>query len=164
MFVFNASQDTHRYGSSTSNHRIENWWSHLRKDFTTWVIVFFKDLVNNRILIPGNHIHLECSWFVFSPLLKKELDEFSYYWNSHFIRRSRHDSISGIPDVLFYLPKESGYSNQRHDVTTDEIENVLRHRDIVREGETKVYKYDTDLKEFFEYAVQSEGLSHPPES
>ena len=104
------SQDAHKYGSSPSNQRIENWWSHLRKDITTWVTEFFKDLVNGRILIPRNHIHLECSWFVFSPLLQKELHEFSYYWNSPFIRRSRHDSVSGIPDVLFYLPEESGYS------------------------------------------------------
>ena len=161
---FLMSQDARRYGSSPSNQRIENWWSHLRKGFTTWVIEFFKDLVNGRILIPGNHIHLECSWFVFSPLLQKELDDFSYYWNSHFIRRSRHNSVSGIPDVLFYLPEESGCSNQRHDVTADEIENVLRHRDNIREEETKVHKCDTDLKEFFEYVVQSEGLSHPPGS
>ena len=32
------------------------------------------------------------------------------------------------------------------------------------EGETEVQKCDTDLKEFFEYVVQSEGLSHPPGS
>ena len=161
---FLMSQDAHRYGSSPSNQRIENWWSHLRKGFITWVIEFFKDLVNGRILIPGNHIHLECSWFVFSPLLQKELDGFSYYWNSYFIRRLRQDSVSGIPEVLFYLPKESGYSTQRHDVTADKIENILRHRNIVREGEAKVCKCDTELKEFFEYVVQSEGLSHPPGS
>ena len=87
--------------------------------------------------------------------------KFIYYWNSHFIRGSRHDSV---PDVLFYLPKESGFSNQRHDVTADEIENVLRYRAIVREGETEVHKSDTDLKEVFEYVVESEGLPHPPES
>ena len=161
---FLMSQDVHRYGSSPSNQRIENWWSHRRKGFTTWVMEFFKDLVNGRILIPGNHIYLECSWFVFLPLLQKELDEFIYYWNSHFIHRSRHDSVFGIPDILFYLPEESGCFNQRHDVTADEIENVLHHRDIVREGETEVHKCDTDLKESFEYVVQREGLSHPPGS
>ena len=58
---FLMSQDAHRYGSSQSNQRIENWWSHLRKGFTSWVIEFFKDLVNDRILLLGNHIHLECS-------------------------------------------------------------------------------------------------------
>ena len=85
---FLMSQDAHRYGLSPSNQRVENWWSPLRKGFTTWVIEFFRDLVNSSILMPGNHIHLECNWFVFSPLLQTELDEFSYYWNSHFIRRS----------------------------------------------------------------------------
>ena len=37
-------------------------------------------------------------------------------------------------------------------------------KNIVMEGETEVQKCDTDLKEFFEYVVQSEGLSHPPGS
>ena len=98
------------------------------------------------------------------PLLQKELDEFSYHWNSHFTRRSRHDSVSRIPDVLFYLPEESSFSNHQHHVTADEIVNVLRYRDILREGETEVHKCETDLKEFLEYVAQSEGLSHPPGS
>ena len=32
------------------------------------------------------------------------------------------------------------------------------------EVETEVQKCDTDLKEFFEYVIQNEGLSHPPGS
>ena len=97
-----------------------------------------------------------CSW----NALVTKIDEFSYYWNSHFTRRSRH-SVSRIPDVSFYLPEESSFSNHQHHVTADEIENVLRYRDILREGETEVHKCDTDLKEFLEYFAQSEGLSHP---
>ena len=58
---FLMSQDAHRYRSSQSNQRIEKWWSHLRKSFTSWVIDFFKDLVKDRIKLPGNHIHLEVS-------------------------------------------------------------------------------------------------------
>ena len=66
------------------------------------------------------------------------MEEFSCYWNSHYIRQSRHDSVAGIPDVLFYLPEESGYVNQKHDVTNAEIENILRERDVVAEGELEI--------------------------
>ena len=83
---FLMSEDAHRYGTSVSNQRTENWWSHMRKGFTNWLIEFFKDLVNENIFIPGNQTHLECSWFVFSSLLQTELDEFSCYWNSDCIR------------------------------------------------------------------------------
>ena len=94
------SEDAHRYGTSFSNQRIENWWSHMRKGFTNWLIEFFTDLVNENIFVPENQTHLECSWLVFSSLLQTELDEFSCYWNSHYILQSRHDSVAGIPDVM----------------------------------------------------------------
>ena len=59
--LFLMSEDAHRYGTSTSNTRIENWWSHMRKGFTNNLIEFFKDLVSENIFIPGNQTHLECS-------------------------------------------------------------------------------------------------------
>ena len=58
------NENAHRYGTSTANQRIENWWSHQRRGYTHWVINYFKDLVDTGQLIPGNHIHLECVWFV----------------------------------------------------------------------------------------------------
>ena len=161
---FLMPEDAHRYRTSISNQRIENWWSHMRKGFTNWLTEFFKDLVNENIFIPGNQTHLECSWFVFSSLLQTELDVFSCYWNSHYILQSRHDSVAGIPDVLFYLPEDSGYVNQKHDVTNTEIENILRERDVVAEEELETNRCDVELEEFFSYVVQNEGLSHPPRS
>ena len=78
---------------------------------------------------------MECNWFVFFSLLQTVLDEYSCYWNSHCTRQSRHDSVAGIPDVLFYLLEDSGYVNQEHDVTNTEIENILRERDVMAERE-----------------------------
>ena len=54
--LFLVSEDAHRYGSSISNQRIENWWSHIRKGFTDWLIEFFKDLVNENISLGIRHI------------------------------------------------------------------------------------------------------------
>ena len=158
------SEGTRRYGTSVSNQKIENWWSHMRKGFTNWLIEFFKALVNENIFIPGNQTHLECSWFVFSSLLQTELDEFSCYWNSHYIRQSRHDSVAGIPDVLFYLPEDSSYLNQKYDVTNVKVENIVRERDVAAEGEPETNRSDVELEEFFSYVVQNEGLSHPARS
>ena len=90
------------------------------------------------------------------------MDEFSCYWNSHYIHQSRHDSVAGIPDVLFYLLEDSGYVNQKHDVTNAEIENILRERDVVAAGELETNECNVELEEFFSYVVQNEGLSHPP--
>ena len=77
--LFLMSEDAHRYGSSISNQRTENWLSHMRKGFTNWLIEFFKDLVIENIFVPGDQIHLECSCFFLSSLLQTELGEFSCY-------------------------------------------------------------------------------------
>ena len=66
--------------------------------------------------------------------------------------------------MLFYLQEESGYANQKHDVTNTETENILRERDVVVEGELETNRCDVDLEEFFNYVVQNEGLSHLPRS
>ena len=42
--------------------------------------------------------------FVFVHLLQHDLDEFVQDWNSHIIRRSNHNTVSGRPDDLYYLP------------------------------------------------------------
>ena len=97
---------------------------------------------------------MESSWFDFSSLLQTELDEFSYYWNSHYIRQSRHYPVAGIPDVLSYLPEDSGYVNRKHGVTNTGIENILQEQDVVAERELETNRCDVDLEEFFSYVVQ----------
>ena len=66
--------DAHRYESSTSNQRIENFWLHKTKLYLSWIINFFRDLVNTRSLIWGNVFRMEFLWFVCSPLIQYELD------------------------------------------------------------------------------------------
>ena len=137
----------------------------MRKCFTNWLIEFFKDLVNEKIFVPGNQTHLECRWFFFPSLLQTELHKFSCYWKFHYIHQSRHDSVAGIPDVFFYLPKDSGYVNQGYsNVPNTEIENILQRRDVLAEEKLETNRCDVELEEFLSDAVQNEGLSHPPQS
>ena len=51
------------------------------------------------------------------------------------------------------------YVKQKHDVTNTEIEDILRERDVVVEGELETSRCDVDLEEFFNYVVQNENLS-----
>ena len=95
-----SNTDAHRYGSSISNQRIENFWSHFKRIYLSWAIDFFKDLVATGSLILENIIQMECLWFTFSPLIQCELDRLAKEWNAHKITKSNHSVVSGIPDEL----------------------------------------------------------------
>ena len=99
-----AGAKAHVYGSSHSNLLIECWWSSFRKSRSNWWMNFFKDLDRGE-LSTSNVLQMDCLWFSFSPLIQKELDEVCRHWNSHYIRKSRHDTVAVRPDKLFYLPE-----------------------------------------------------------
>ena len=69
------SVNAHKYGSSHSNQRIENYWSHSKKISFNWIIDFFKDMVCNGELEIGNTVHMEAFWFVFYEFIQSELVE-----------------------------------------------------------------------------------------
>ena len=50
----------HRYVASTSNQRIEAWWSHFRKSRSEWWIDLFKDLTAAGAFSPGNLTQTYC--------------------------------------------------------------------------------------------------------
>ena len=64
------SDDAHRYGTSISNQRIENWWSHMRKGFTNWLTEFSKALVNEKILSLGIRHIWKVAGLTFLPCYK----------------------------------------------------------------------------------------------
>ena len=78
-----------------------------RKSCSTWWINFFKDLNEQRILDPTSELQTECLWFCFSDLIQQTLDDVKEQWNTHYICRSRFDTVDhkGRPDSLYYLPE-----------------------------------------------------------
>ena len=70
-----TSVHTPRYSSSVADIRIENWWSHNRKEYTGWLIDFFKDMVATGEFNLGKTLHMEPAWYTFSPLLQYKLDQ-----------------------------------------------------------------------------------------
>lgn len=122
-FGDNLSGDlSFRYGPSTSNQRIEAWWSQFRKAKGTWWINLFKDLVSLNILDISLNYHLQVIRFCFMGIIQKELDDMKYMWNTHYIREVKNSECpSGRPNVLYYMPEMSNgrkcsFPISRHDI------------------------------------------------
>ena len=125
---FFRNNDSHKYVPSPRNQRIESWWAQFRKSDSTWWINFFKDLVDEHAFDTSSILDMECIWFCFSELLQRNIDEFKVHWNTHFIRKSRHDTVSGRPDSLYFLPEiHGGEPNLILPVERDEVEYVQSH-------------------------------------
>jgi len=93
---------------SVRNQRIEKYWSHYRRHRASWWIDFFTDLHESDILDLTSETHREALWFSFADVLQNDLDKVRDYWNSHGIRKSKHATVSGVPDMMYFLPEEFG--------------------------------------------------------
>ncbi|XP_057183101.1 uncharacterized protein LOC130549790 isoform X2 [Triplophysa rosa] len=106
-----AGAASHVYGSSTTNQRIESWWSYFRKQRTQ----FWMDLLNDlrgRQLFNGSHEHICLVRFVFLGMLQKELDETKEIWNTHTIRAVKQSRCpSGKPDAMYILPHRTTWTS-----------------------------------------------------
>ncbi len=65
---------------------------------------FFAGMKDNEILDISNKLSIECPWFCFHQILQNDLNMFRKHYNSHRIIKSKYCSVSGFPNVLFYLP------------------------------------------------------------
>ena len=86
--------------------------------------------------------------------MEKGLDEIKESWNCHYVRKSRHHTVSGIPNQLFYLPESVG--------TTD-YHKVYDERDL-REAEqsVSVVEDSNDIyQEYFLYSANHLELQAP---
>ena len=53
-------------------------------------------------------IHFICLWFCFADLIQQDLDFVKIHWNTHYNHQSRHDTVPGKPDELYFLPENFG--------------------------------------------------------
>ena len=56
----------------------------------------------------SDDISKECMWYCFSGLIQDDLAQVMEHWNTHYIRKSRHDTVAGRPESLFHLPESFG--------------------------------------------------------
>ena len=102
---FRDELEAHCYVPSTQNQRIEAWWSFFVRNRSSCWRNHFKDMESEGMLDCAAEISMECLWYCFAELIQKDLDFVKEHWNCHRIRKSRHDTRSGRPDSLFFLPE-----------------------------------------------------------
>lgn len=83
------------------SQRSEAWWSYFRRRRTNWWINFFKDLEQQGTFNPASELESECLWFCFVQLLQEDVEQLKEHWNTHYIGKWRHDTVSGRPDSLY---------------------------------------------------------------
>ena len=154
--------NAHRYGSSVSNQRIENLWSHFKRGYTSWVIDYFKNMVHTDALRIGDKLHMECAWFVYSDFLQMELDKLKREWNMHTIRKSKGTQISGVPDELYFVPEGNGYLNCGESIRRRDISDVLNQINVHEAAKDVLGKADADMTEYFRYVVSELDIVVPP--
>ena len=97
---------------------------------------------------------MECVWFCFSNLIQTNLDEVKESWNTHYIRKSRHDTICGRPNAIYSLPEaHGGISGLIVNVTEDELAYASEHL-IQRE-------YENEYCDYFKYVMSTLNLHEP---
>lgn len=144
---------SHIYGTSQHNQRIEAWWSFFRRSRMTWWINFFKDLFERSICTTGDEIKMECIWFCFANIIQQDLEHVKNLWNSHYICSSRHESVSGRPNELFFLPEIHGAENYLQPVSEIQCQHVEENHVIEEEA--------NEYQEYFAYVMEQCDLGEP---
>ena len=151
---FRNDPNSHRYVPSPRNQRIEGWWSFLRKNQTSWWINFFNDLITASIVNLAEPLEKECLWFSFAGLLQKHLNETCEHWNTHYIRKSHNDTVSGRPSALYYLPSAyGGMPNLLLPAPEDHMNYASQH--VVEAQEENYYQ------EYFNYVMENTQREFP---
>ena len=151
---FRDNSDAHRYVASPRNQRIEAWWSFYARNRSSWWRNYFKDLESEGVLDSSSELSMGCIWFCFSQILQEDLNIVKEHWNSHRIRKSRYDTVSGRPDSLFFLPEHHGaVGNLLLRVPQSEI-------DYTAENIVETNDFD-EYQDYFDYARRALGLDMP---
>ena len=133
----------------------------MRRGYTGWIINFFKGLVYEGSLLPGNYLHMVCVWFVFSRFLQNQLDSILKQRNSYHIRRSQNHTISGVTDEMYYLPENFGFEHRELVIGDEHINNILQQKNIYEDA-NNVTETHEDLQDYFLHVVNCEKLPFPP--
>lgn len=150
---FRDDPDAHRYVPSTRNQRIEAWWSILSKTRFLWWRHFFSNLESNGSLNLCDELEKECIWYTFSRLIQQELDELMEHWNTHRIRKSRHNTVSGRPDAIFFNPDSYGGNDMKVQVEMEEITQAIENINEPNE--------ENDYTEYFNYVMRELSFDLP---
>ncbi|KAB0804068.1 hypothetical protein PPYR_01038 [Photinus pyralis] len=111
------------YGKSTSNQRIESWWSILRKHHSQfWLNLFHKLREDGNF--SGDFLDKNLIQFCFLKIIQDELDTVALEWNLHRISGSRNSvSPRGRPFTLYHMPQIYDTTDNICHIPINEISN-----------------------------------------
>jgi hypothetical protein len=152
---FTNEPDSHKYVPSPCNQRIEGWWSFFRKHWASWWINLFKDMCDNGVLNMADPLQRECIWVCFAGVLQTGLYEVKNSWNTHYIRKSRFDTVAGRPNSLYSIPEfHGGIGNLIVPVSSAEMDYAYNHL-IDRSNQV------TNYSEYCQYVMNGLSLDTP---
>ena len=94
--------------------------------------------------------------FSFADVLLDDLDKVKDFWNSHRIRKSKHATVPGVPDMKYIPPEEFG-----------RIDCLFPFSGKIREMGDKLQELGAEddiepiREEYFQSVIERNGLSHP---
>ena len=92
---------------------------------------------------------------VLVKVMKQALCEIKNSWNSHYVRKSRHHTPSGIPDQLFFLPESVHAENHGKLYQQADIAEIERHITTSEDETHQLYQ------DYFQYNCAVLGLQEP---
>lgn len=99
---FRQNPDAHHYVPLPRNQRIEGWWSFYSKNRSSWWRNCFQNLEAEGKIDMTSEMNKECLWYCFSGILQADWNAVKEHWNTHYIRRSKHNTVKGRPDSFFF--------------------------------------------------------------
>lgn len=76
-------------------------------------------------------------------------------WNSHYVRKSRFQTFSGIPNNLYFLPQCVNATDHKHPYNPEDLEEISNDLQISDNADSLLYQ------EYFSYARQIIGFGEP---
>ena len=96
----------------------------------------------------------ECLWYCFSGMLQADCSAVKEHWNTHYIRQSRHNTVKGRPDSLFFLPEYHGAINN--------LLSIVEPSEIECVSQQIIVKQDCDeYQEYFDYVCEGLNIKTP---
>ena len=124
---------------------------------STWWINFFKDLVDEGVFDPSSSVQLKCMQFCFLHIIQRELDQTVAAWNSHCIRKSRYDTVAGIPNELYNVPEINDVEDHKVSVEQNKLDEVKRYLSMSQSS----VEHENEHHEYFTHLVATLGCTAP---
>lgn len=144
-------------GTSTSNQRIEAYWSHLIRDGPGWWVNFFKDLRDFDLYNDSDPVQVDLIRFCFMDIIRDELHKVAKMWNQHIIAPSKfgnNNGPRGRPGVMFFLPHLFNSEYCKQGIDRDEVNEFF-------DNSMSVKDFSDEFGEFALLIMTELGLTKP---